>query len=534
MRVIDTIESDLSVLNEDENYWVYNGLDNCLTHEIDSVLQGQLDDVSRNIYNLSLALQAPVLEMNLRGLLVNQRRKYAIVKEFEAQVARIEEQFYRIVHEGVGMTHFDNWRSPTQTKELFYDVLDLPVQKKRNANGIFMPTTDEQALERLSMYFLGEPLANHLLALRGLGKMLGFLRTKIDNDGRMRTQFNIAGTNTGRFASSETDFGTGTNLQNVTSSLRSVFIADPGRILCNIDLEQADSRNMGALAWEKLYDADASRITDLLARRAKNIPHWNPSLPWRGPVGPEFAGAYLDACESGDLHTTVTKMAQPDLPWGRGQTDREVADKLAFKNKSHRDLSKGIGHGSNYMGTPPTIAKQSRLPTALVKEFQVKYFNAFPCIPAVQQIIIDELKQSSCLTTPLGRRRFFFDRPEAGATQREGVAYMGQSMTADELNYGLLRLWRTGLVELLVQVHDSILFQFDERRINEILPVALEALSTKMTLRGGRIFTVGTEAMLGWNWGYYSEDNPDGLRKWKGVETRKRQEKSFKLSVQDL
>lgn len=533
MRVINTATDDLSKLSEDENYWVYNGLDNCLTLEIDEALEPLIDDTARQVYDLSLALQAPILEMNMRGLLVNQRRKYAVVKEFEAKVARLEEQLYTIVHEGVGMENFTNWRSPAQTKELFYDVLGLPVQKKRNANGVFAATTDEKALERLSMYYFGEPICNHLLALRSLGKMLGFLRTKIDSDGRMRTRFNIAGTNTGRFASEASDFDTGTNLQNVTSSLRGIFVADKGKIMCNIDLEQADSRNMGALAWEKLYDADAARITDLLRRRAAKIPHWNPPLPWRGPVGPEFAGAYLDACESGDLHTTVTRMAQPDLPWGE-DTDRAIADRIAFKNKSHRDLSKGIGHGSNYMGTPPTIGKQSRLPTSLVKEFQVKYFNAFPCIPAVQQVIMDELAATSCLTTPLGRRRFFFDRADAGNTQREAVAYMGQSMTADELNYGLMRLWRTGLVELLVQVHDSILFQFDERRIDEILPIALEALSTKLTLRGGRIFTVGTEAMLGWNWGYHSDSNPDGLRKWKGSETRHRTERSFKLSALDL
>lgn len=532
-KIIDTSEADFTAFTEDENYWVYNGLDNCLTLEIDGALQGQLDETSREIYQLSLALQAPILEMNLRGLLVNQRVKYRVVREFEAKLKRLEKQLYTIVHEGVGYKDFDNWRSPAQTKTLFYDILDLPVQKKRNAAGAFAPTTDETALEKLSMHFIAEPLCSHLLALRGLGKMLGFLRTKGDADGRMRTRFNIAGTNTGRFASSETDFGTGTNLQNVTSSLRSVFVADPGMKLCNIDLEQADSRNMGALCWNMLIDADAARITDLLRRRSAKIKHWNPELPWRGPVGAEFAGAYLDACESGDLHTTVTRMAQPDLPWGEA-SDREIADRLAHKNKSHRDLSKGIGHGSNYMGTPPTIAKQSRLPTPLVKEFQRKYFNAFPCIPAVQQAIMDEIAATSCLTTLFNRRRFFFDRPEAGATQREAVAYMGQSMTADELNHGLLRLWRTGRVELLVQVHDSILFQYPEEEEDEIVPMALEALSTKLQLKHGRTFTVGTEAMTGWNWGYGSEENPDGLKKYKGTDPRSRQETQFKLSVMDL
>ena len=363
--------------------------------------------------------------------------------------------------------------------------------------------------------------------------MLGFLRTKIDEDGRMRTRFNIAGTNTGRFASSESDFESGTNMQNVTESLRSVFVADPGKMFCNIDLEQADSRNMGAICWEMLLHADRDRITDLLRRRSSKIKHWNPKLPWEGPIGAEFAGAYLDACESGDLHTAVTKMAQPDLAWGT-KPDRAIADEIAFKFYSHRFLSKGIGHGSNYMGTPPTIAAQSRLPVPLVKDFQCKYFDAFPCIPAVQQAIIDEVTTTSCLTTPLGRRRFFFDRPESSAMHREAVAFMGQSMTADELNKGLMNLWRTGEVELLIQVHDSILFQFSQRKSSTILPMALEALSTRMELKEGRIFTVGTEGATGWNWGYGSKENPDGLKTWQGSEDRKRQETEFKLSFKDL
>lgn len=437
-RIIDTSEMDLTSLGVDDTYWVYNGLDNCVTLEVDSALQEQLDNTSRQIYELSLALQAPILEMNERGLRVNQRRKYSVVKDFETKLAKIEEQLYTIVHEGVGMADFTNWRSPAQAKELFYDVLELPVQKKRNANGIFAPTTDEQALEKLSSYFLGEPIANHFLALRSLGKLLGFLRTGIDSDGRMRTKFNIAGTNTGRFSSSETDFGTGTNLQNVTSSLRSVFVADPGMMLCNIDLEQADSRNMGALAWEMLLNADAARITDLLSRRSEKTPHWKPKLPWRGPVGPEFAGGYLDACESGDLHTVVTKMGYPHLAWGTAP-DREIADQLCYKHYEFRFMSKKLGHGSNYLGTPPTMAKHARIPVPMAKEFQSTYFNGFPCIPAVQQAIMDELAATSCLTTLFGRRRFFFDRPDAAATQREAVAFCGQSMTADELNHDLMR-----------------------------------------------------------------------------------------------
>jgi DNA polymerase-1 len=503
-EIIDTATLDLSRYNSDETYWLYNGFDCCVTEEIFRNLSAQVDDCARDTYEFSKALQGPVLEMNLRGLRVNNRRKSKVVREMMGKVAQLEASLDRLIVEGVGAPQC-NWRSPKQLKELLYDVMGLPVQKKRNANGVFAPTTDEGALEKLSQYFIAEPICNHLLTLRGLGKSLGFLRTNIDSDGRMRTQFNIAGTVTGRFASSATDFGTGTNLQNVTSSLRSIFVADPGMKFCNLDLEQGDSRNVGALAWNCLVDKH----------------------------GESFAGSYLDACESGDLHTYVTKLVYKDLPWGSAP-DREVAEALAYKHYDYRFLSKKSGHGSNYLMTPPTMALNARCSVPVAKQFQADYFAAFPCIPEWHKNVFWQLENLSYLESPFNRRRFFFGRPKEASTRREAVAHVPQSMTGDEINTGILNLWRADRVQLLIQVHDSILFQFPEEQEDEIVPWALEILKTHLTLKHGRPFVVPTEAMTGWNWGYGSPDNPDGLKKWKGSDDRKREETSFQLSLADF
>lgn len=506
-EIIDTADLNLSALNNDEGYWVYNGLDCCVTYDVFNELDAQCDDTARGIYEFSKSLQAPILEMNLRGLRVHKSKKLKVLQQLREQSARLEDQLQTLITEGIGIDPV-NWRSPHQLKHLLYDVMQLPEQKKF-ANGRRTVTTDEGALEKLANYFIAEPICNHILSLRGLGKSISFLNTEVDNDGRMRTRFNIAGTNTGRFASSATDFGTGTNLQNVTAALRSVFVADPGMMFCNIDLEQADSRNVGALCWETLYDRDG----------------WDERT----------AGAYLDACESGDLHTLVTKMASPDMGWGDGRSDREIADQIAHRHLSFRDLAKKLGHGSNYLGTPPTMAKHSRLPTKLAKEFQDNYFAAFPCIPEWHSSIFWQLENLGFLTSPFGRRRFFFGRPKEASTRREAVAYTPQSMTADEINRGILEMWRSERVQLLVQVHDSILFQFPEHLRDEIVPWAVKVLeSARLTLKGGREFYVPAEAATGWNWGYGSEENPDGLKKWKGGDERKRQEKNFKLSLADF
>jgi DNA polymerase-1 len=501
-RIINT--ADLiqgALLPPNDAYWIYNGLDVCVTKEILDVIRPQLDNVTSATYQFSRDLQAPVLEMTMRGILVNQNRKSRVLAEFRKQLAQLESQLDEIVVDGIGATL--NWRSPKQLGELLYDILNLPEQRKRNANGIMARTTNRDALEKLSSYFIAEPIVNHLLLLRDIGKSVSFLETGIDADGRMRSNFNIASTNTGRFASSVSDYGTGTNLQNVARLLRSVFCADPGYKFANLDLEQADSRNLGALCWDAFVNE----------------------------MGEHEAGKYLDACEAGDLHTFVCKMCNPHLPWGDGRTDRAIADIILHRDKSYRDASKVLGHGSNYLGQPVTMAKHSKFPTNLVREFQEKYFGAFPVIPKYHGNVQWNLDNFGSLTTLYGRRRYFFGRKNDPATLREAVAYSPQSMTGDEINTGILKIWRGNKVQLLVQVHDSILFQYREEEEDEIVPWALENLRAPIVLAKGREFCVPTEAKVGWNWGDQSPDNVDGLKKYKGHDDRKRTETITKLSI---
>lgn len=504
MQIIDTEFLVPSALTPDIAHLVYNGLDAAVTYDCFNNMVPHLDPISRHTYEFSKALQAPVLEMMLRGVKVDQRRRSNTLKDMRKKLIRLEQQLDSIIHEGVGVQI--NWRSPAQLGKLLYDVMNLPEQKKRNANNIWARTTDRDALEKLENYFIAQPVISHLLLLRDLGKSISFLETGIDSDGRMRSNFSIAGTDTGRWSSSVSDFGTGTNLQNVTESLRSVFVADPGMKFCNLDLEQGDSRNVGALCWNEFCDAQ----------------DWTEAT----------AGAYLDACESGDLHTTVAKMTLHNLPWGTA-SDREVAETLFYRHFDYRFMCKKLGHGSNYLGTPPTMAKHTKFPLQSIKDFQTSYFNAFPCIPAWQQSTISSLKTFSQLTTPFNRRRFFFGRLTDSSTHRAAIAFVPQSMTAEEINTGILNLWRANRVQLLIQVHDSILFQYPEELEDEIIPWALDALRTTLILKKGREFSVPTEAKTGWNWGNYSDDNIEGLKKWRGGDDRKRAEE-IKLSLSSL
>jgi hypothetical protein len=61
--------------SETERLWIYNGLDCCVTLEVLEEILPQLDNLTGGVYALSRALQGPVLEMNMRGVLIDEHEK---------------------------------------------------------------------------------------------------------------------------------------------------------------------------------------------------------------------------------------------------------------------------------------------------------------------------------------------------------------------------------------------------------------------------------------------------------------------------
>lgn len=521
MKTIHTAEylteEQLGTLSPDLAYWFYSGMDSAMTEEIRHKLLAQLDDVTRPMYEHTIRMQAPIMDMMLRGFRIDPARRADSIAKTEAEERALCAAFTRLCVEGLGLNEMINPGSHTQVKWLFYEYLQLPVVKKKNSAGVFAPASDRETLEGLRQHFVAEPIVNFILAIRDKRKTLSFLRTPTDPDGKMRYSLNLSGTTTGRLSSSYSAFGTGTNGQNWDKNLKDIFIADPGMILVNVDLEQADSRNVGALCWNLCYDMSREEITRYL-RLANRL---GPKEFWDGPVGPEFAGSYLDACESGDLHTYVCSMAWPELPWtGDKAVDRAIADEVVYRTYSRRDMSKKLGHGSNYLGQPPTMAMHARLPTKPVAIFQDKYFDTFPCIPVWHAHTIETLQSTRTLTHLFGRRRIFWDDVKQQSVINAAVAYCPQGMTGEAINRGILNLFFDRTFQLMLQVHDSVVFQIPYEQVNDLVPLALQLLEAHLTLKGGRDYFIPLEAQTGYNYGYASESNPAGLKKYKGNESR--------------
>ena len=482
MKIIDTSEVTPDALTKWERDQVYNGLDCCVTAEVLDVLLPQLDEFTTRTYEFSKSLQAPVLEMRLRGVLVDQARKEEVIEEFYEKLDRLERNLDRIVLEGVGMPTF-NWRSNPDLRRLFYDYLGIPVIRKAGK-----PTTDRDALERMEAYSIAAPIVRHLLAIRDLGQKIGVLRTDIDPDGRIRTSYNIAGTSTGRFSSSLSEFGTGTNLQNIEESLRSIFIADPGCKFAKFDAKQGESYVVGGIEWNLFQD-----------------------------------GKYLDACESGDIHTAVAKICWPEVHWtGDRRLDKEIAEKPYYRHYSRRFMCKKIGHGTNYGGKPRTLSNQAKIELGAVEQFQPKYFLAFPAHQRWHAWTQAQLYATGTIISLTGRKRQFWGRRNDDSTLREAMGFQGQALV-DIVNRGMLNIWHARDAILMMHDHDALTVQYPEEQEDDIVPKILAQLEVPIPLENGRTLLIPYDCKVGWNKGEFdAKTNPDGLRDYDPNDKRRR------------
>ena len=483
-KIISTDLVSPSDLTSQQADWVYNGKDATITSEVFEVLEPQLTNQTRSTYEFSKSLQAPILEMRVRGIKIDKSRRDEVCEQFYESLCLLEANLYHIVGEALDIWDW-KWGNSKDLQRIFYEVLGIPIIRKGGR-----PTCDRDALEKLDGYYQARPIVAHILAMRDLQKKISMLRTDVDPDGRIRTSLNIAGTSTGRLSSSFSEFGTGTNLQNIEEALRSVFVADPGYKLAYIDTKQGESYCVGAIEWDLFQD-----------------------------------GTYLDACEDGDLHTNVAKLCWPSLGWKNiPSIDKGIAERPFYRHYSYRFMCKKIGHGTNYGGQPRTISDQTKLNQQIIEQFQPKYFKAFPAHTRWHEWVRHQLWTEGNLTTLTGRLRWFFGRRNDDAVIREAIAYSPQGSLADIVNSGMLQVWRANNCHLLLQIHDAILIQYPEDKEDEVIPRVQKQMEFPIELNHGRELLIPTDCKTGWNWGAYDEEtNPDGLKSYEPGDKRKRQ-----------
>jgi len=230
MRVLYTDKIDTKKLSSQDKLYFYNGMDCLICREIFDVIHPMLDETTTLTYEFMLGLQAPILEMELRGCLVDQVERHQKIRDLVFQIEKLEALLNHYAQAMWGEPL--NARSWQQKGIFLYDFAQCnEITKYDYKKGVSRRTTERVAIEKLiEKYPNLRPVTKLILKIMDVSKQLGTLRSGIDPDGYFRASYMIGGTETGRLSSKKNVFNRGSNFQNWAEYLRSIFTAPEGPI----------------------------------------------------------------------------------------------------------------------------------------------------------------------------------------------------------------------------------------------------------------------------------------------------------------
>ena len=206
-------------------------------------------------------------------------------------------------------------------------------------------------------------------------------------------------------------------------NIRKLFIPDPGYVIIDADFDQADAR---VVAW----DANATKLKEIFN---------NDEL---------------------DLHS---------------ENALTIFNRL---DKRTRSLAKRGVHATNYYITARSLAGSLGISFREAEHFISTWFGAHPEIPEWHERIEHEVSSTRTIHNAFGYRKIFYDRPDR--ILPEALAWIPQSTVAIAINKALLNIYKNlPQVQLLIQVHDSLVMQVPKRNWKQLLPL----IKKEMTIR---------------------------------------------------
>jgi uracil-DNA glycosylase family 4 len=416
-----------------EEWWNYNGIDSLVPVEaIPKQLKVLQQQNNLETYERQRKLIEPLLYMGERGIKVDVQGMLSYQKEQQKELDGLSEQ----LNEEIGRKI--NYNSPKQLMEYFYKELGIKAYKKKNTKGDFNESIDVDALKRIfRLGGQGSNAARMMLDIRSLSKRIStYLNIrKVDKDGRYRSSYKPVGAETGRLSSGETIFGAGGNQQNWPHDLLRFFLFDEGYIGYSFDLSQIENRIVAYVG---------------------------------GVI------SQIEAFEQGiDLHTLTASIIF-NKPYDQIS---DVAGSSTFGDgrQSERYWGKKGNHATNYDVSYKKFALVNEMTESEAKRILGNIHRGYPQIRGGYHVVIQEmLRKNRTVTNLFGRNRLFLGpvfpsypnvpQNACNETFRQAYAQLPQSTCADKINeQGLEYIYYNQdlfkPIELLAQVHDSIVFQ---------------------------------------------------------------------------
>ncbi|GAA9981581.1 DNA polymerase I [Helicobacter pylori] len=350
-----------------------------------------------------------LMGMEFQGFKIDAPYFKRLEQEFKNELHVLEHQILDLI--GVDF----NLNSPKQLSEILYEKLELPKNKSHS--------TDEKSLLKI---LDKHPSIALILEYRELNKLFNTYTTPLlrlkDKDDKIHTTFIQTGTATGRLSSHSP------NLQNIPVRspkgllIRKGFIASSKEYcLLGVDYSQIELRLLAHFSQDK-----------------------------------DLMDAFL---KGRDIHLETSKAL--------------FGEELA---KEKRSIAKSINFGLVYGMGSKKLSETLNIPLNEAKSYIEAYFKRFPSIKDYLNRMKEEILKTSKAFTLLGRYRVF-DFTGAndyikGNYLREGVNAIFQGSASDLLKLGMLkvseRFKNNPSVRLLLQVHDELIFEIEEKNALEL------------------------------------------------------------------
>jgi len=416
-----------------EEWWNYNGMDSIVPNEaFPKQMQTLRKQHNEETYERHRKLQEPLMYMSERGIRIDVEGMSTYKDEQQTKLDELAIKLNEVVGYDI------NYDSPQQLMKYFYQECKIHPYKKRNSYGKYAVTTDVDALKRIARLGTnGSQAARIMLDIRSLSKRIStYLNIgKVDKDGRYRSSYKPVGTDTGRLSSGETIFGTGGNQQNWPHDLLRFFLFDEGYIGYSFDLSQIENRIVAYVG---------------------------------GVI------SQIEAFEQGiDLHTLTASIIF-NKPYDQISKE-DGSSTIGDGRQSERYWGKKGNHAINYDVQYKTFALVNELRESEAKYILDLIHRGYPQIrEGYHTLIQDMLRKNRTITNLFGRNRLFLgpiipshpNVPKSACENiyREAYAHLAQSSCADKINeHGVNFIYYNQHIfkplELLTQIHDSIVFQ---------------------------------------------------------------------------
>ena len=207
-----------------EELYIYNCKDCCATYQVYEVQKEEIeaDADFKRLYEYEMELVQCTNEIGMNGMLRDPIQFRTLKNQLEVKQQTLKAHMDIIV----GM----NVNSPKQVQHVLYNVFKLPKRTNRESGNL---TSDNDALISLinviktKLNELKMPSAINewkvrlafvqlVIQLRGVEKLISsYINILISPDGRVRSLYKVAGTETGRLSCSKYVDGTGCNMQTI-------------------------------------------------------------------------------------------------------------------------------------------------------------------------------------------------------------------------------------------------------------------------------------------------------------------------------